>query len=399
MKIGIDIRPLQRETRFRGIGKYLEHLLLAMAKLPDEHHLVFYAEGGLPLPKNVIDAFRDKEVILLPAYRLSRIRFVRAFAPPSRIIKPANDEVDVMFVADATVGMPDFNPTVAAFHDAIPLLFQDKEVIEQSRGWRKLKRQLASALYWRKYQAFLNSFTRIDHIVPISEQSARDLHKYVPGTKDIPYDVIYLGALPLTTAGKKPQLPKGLSSQDKFLLYVGGIDLRKNIAGLARDYVEVHRTHPDLKLVVVGKEFGLKDQLADYGWFKPFESVKYNDCVVAPGYVDDASLALLYEKAEAFVLPSLYEGFGLPVLEAMQAGCPVVMYDNSSLPEVAGDATLMVKNGAPMASAINRLLSDNKLREQLIRDGKVQAKKFSWDKSARATLDVLVKTAESNDGK
>ncbi len=392
MNIGVDIRPLQRETRFRGIGKHLEHLLAAMAKLPNEHHFIFFAEKGLPLPKELLETFSSSEIRYLPPYYLSRIRFIRAFAPPSRIIKTDPSEIDVMFVSDATVGMPKGAPVVAVFHDIIPFLFRDKEIIEKTKGIRKLKRQLASSLYWQKYQRFLNSFSQATHIIAISEQSKKDLHKYVPSTSHIPTTVIYHGAPDLLASSSKAKLPKSIKPNDTFLLYVGGIDLRKNIVGMAKAFVAIKKTHPKLKLVVVGKEFGLTDQLHDLGWYNALKGIDYAKDVINTGFVDDATLAVLYAKAKAFIFPSQYEGFGLPILEAMQEGCPVVTYDNSSIPEVAGDATLLVRDHPSFVSALRSALDDPKLRANLIKKGKQQAKKFTWEKSAKQTLAVLEKS-------
>jgi len=114
------------------------------------------------------------------------------------------------------------------------------------------------------------------------------------------------------------------------------------------------------------------------------------------GYVPrHAELAVFYSAADAFVFPSFYEGFGLPVLEAITCGCPVVTAANSSLTEVAGDAVLYADPNAPedIAAAILRLLEDAPLRESCVAKGKAQARRFSWDACARATLDVYRRLA------
>jgi glycosyltransferase involved in cell wall biosynthesis len=116
--------------------------------------------------------------------------------------------------------------------------------------------------------------------------------------------------------------------------------------------------------------------------------------VITPGFISDSDLAWLYGHAMAFVFPSRYEGFGLPVLEAMQAGCPVVAYDNSSIPEVAGDAALLVPDGDSLVPAITKVLKDEALRQTLIQKGKARAKRFSWDRTARETLGVLSEAAK-----
>ena len=121
-------------------------------------------------------------------------------------------------------------------------------------------------------------------------------------------------------------------------------------------------------------------------------------CVQFLEFVSDEDLAVLYQNARCFVLPSLYEGFGLPVLEAMQNGCPVITSKVSSLPEAGGDAALYVDplNVDDIASKINMLLTDKKLREELVEKGYQQVKKFSWEKTARETLKVLQEVAQNS---
>jgi glycosyltransferase involved in cell wall biosynthesis len=113
-------------------------------------------------------------------------------------------------------------------------------------------------------------------------------------------------------------------------------------------------------------------------------------------FVTDQDLPSLYKNAECFVLPSLYEGFGLPVLEAMQYGCPVLVSNVSSLPEVGGDACLYFdpENADEIAQKIDLVISDEKQRKEMIEKGKIQVKKFSWEKTAKQTLQVLEELAK-----
>jgi glycosyltransferase involved in cell wall biosynthesis len=119
------------------------------------------------------------------------------------------------------------------------------------------------------------------------------------------------------------------------------------------------------------------------------EAVKFLD------YVPDEDLPLLYKKAQCFVLPSLYEGFGLPVLEAMQYECPVVTSNISSLPEAGGEAALYVDPHNPddIAEKVLKILNDSSLRKDMIEKGKKQVAKFSWEKAAKQTLDILQEVA------
>jgi len=387
MNIGIDVRPLQKETQFRGIGVYLEHLLTSLAELKSSHHYVFFLEAGLAEPL-VIERFKDNEIIRLKPNRLARIRFIRAFVPKNRVIKASRGLVDVILEADGELGAPLHIPSVLVFHDIIPLLFKDDVVINQTSGFRKLKRQLASMLYSRKYKWFLRQYARATHILAISKNSLNDLRKYLPATKDVPATVIYHGGLRALTTTKQPEI---IDPRLPFLLYVGGIDIRKNVVGLLADFLEARQKFPQLKLVLVGKEFELKSQLADLGWYKALG--ENEDSIVITGFLEYQELAWLYKHAQAFVFPSRYEGFGIPILEAMDVGCPVIAYNNSSIPEVAGDAAMLVPDGASLTPAITEIMTSKTLRNRLQSAGLKQAKKFQWRTTAIQTLALLERVA------
>lgn len=181
---------------------------------------------------------------------------------------------------------------------------------------------------------------------------------------------------------------KNLASK-RFLLYVGGIDSRKNIMKLLQSFFNLKSENPDLRLVVVGKEFEFKDQLKDIGWTNLMDAnSQFMNDVISTGYINGDDLTYLYSRAEAFIFPSSYEGFGLPVLEAMQAGCPVIAYNNSSIPEVTGDAALLVKDGESLTPAIQKVINDADLRQSMIKIGKKQAEKFSLKTTVQEIIDI-----------
>lgn len=392
MNIGIDLRPLQKETQFRGIGVYLSHLLTSISKLNNNHSYVFFVERSLPVPK-IVNLFSSSEVIKLRPNRLARIRFVRAFVTKNRVIDTTKDVVNVLFEADGELGAPKGVPSVLVFHDIIPMLFRDDDIINQTTGIRKIKRQIASALYGKKYGWFLRQYVGASHILAISKNSLADLHKYVPESRKVPATVIYHGGLQFEKGGEKR--PPSVKEDTSFILYVGGIDIRKNIVGLLKDFLEAKKSHPDLKLIVVGKEFELASQLEDLGWNKLLDG--HENSVIKTGFVSYVELAWLYKNAKAFVFPSRYEGFGIPILEAMDARCPVIAYNNSSIPEVAGDAALLVDDGKSMKPAILKLLNSTSLRSKLVEDGVKQASKFQWSDTAKKTIALLEKVADENE--
>lgn len=171
----------------------------------------------------------------------------------------------------------------------------------------------------------------------------------------------------------------------RFLLYVGVLEPRKNVPMLLHAFAKIAVQFPEVPLVIAGKKGWMYDAI-----FAELTALGLADRVVFTGYVPEEDLPRLYGGARAFVYPSLYEGFGLPVLEAMQCGAPVITTDISSMPEVAGKAALLVKpddiNG--LAEALARVLSDDALAADLKQRGLARAAEFSWESAARETRAV-----------
>ena len=179
-----------------------------------------------------------------------------------------------------------------------------------------------------------------------------------------------------------------------FILYVGSLEPRKNINTLIASYVQLRRDNPGLKpkLVLIGGESPL---FADVR----LRVKDYAGDIVFKGFIDDETLRAYYSKAALVAYPSLYEGFGLPPLEAMASGTPVVTSDGSSLPEVVGDAAFMVdpRSTEQLTGAMVRLLTDQGLRKKLIDSGRRQVERFNWYRVARNTLAVYYEVAREGD--
>jgi glycosyltransferase involved in cell wall biosynthesis len=176
-----------------------------------------------------------------------------------------------------------------------------------------------------------------------------------------------------------------LGLPNEYLLYVGNLQPRKNLPRLLRAYVGLHADGIRVPLVIVGQRAWLSDEI--------FETVRRHglkDSVYFTGYVPIDDLPALYTSALAFVYPSLFEGFGLPVLEALACGVPTVTSSVSSLPEVAGDAALLVdpRDTAALSAALARVLSDTDLRVRLTAAGPLRASTFSWERCAAQTAAI-----------
>ena len=391
MKLGIDIRPLQGETRYRGIGKSLEFFLDSFAvNLPADIEPVFYIDKTLQAPE-ALSMFPQASCIKVDGSPLGRMRYVRSVLPSYPLLKVRKRDVDVVLQYDAALGIPKNVPTITIFHDLIPYLFRDQERRLPAQGMRKVKNSLARNLYWQKYLRVLKSYPRSKHVVAISTASKKDLLNYATVIQPSQVSVVPHGVRPFIVSGKPTKKVISLTAE-QYLLYVGGIDFRKNVTGLLKTFFELKSTYPKLKLITVGKEFGLDDQLEDLGWNEQLRlHPREARDVVSPGFLSETDLHYLYANAAAFVFPSRYEGFGMPLLEAMQAGCPVIAYKNSSIPEVAGDAALLIEDGEDLKEAVGSLLDSNSMRQQYIKKGLSQVKKFTWDNTVSQILEICRK--------
>ncbi len=237
------------------------------------------------------------------------------------------------------------------------------------------------------------AISRCDKIITISQSSKKDILKFYPDVSEDKIAVIYHGfdqemfACERSLLEEK-KLKKDLKIFGKYILYLGAIQPRKNLAVLisAFEKIKADEKAADLKLVLAGEKAWLWKDV-----FKQIEKSPYRKDILTPGRIKFESIGHLMRGAEIFCFPSLYEGFGIPVLEAFAAGVPVVCTDNSSLPEVAGEAALYFsgEDVTQLTKNLKNILVDQDLRNSLIAKGKQQAAKFSWEKCARETLECL----------
>ena len=227
-----------------------------------------------------------------------------------------------------------------------------------------------------------------DLIITISESSKNDIIKYLHVTPDhiyvTPLASRYYPNYLSPETREQLKLSVNYDFSKPYILFVSTIEPRKNIINLISAYNSLKEKYKiEHQLVLIGRK----------GWhyepiFAAIESSPWRSQIHHLDYLSDELVALFYSKAEAFVYPSYYEGFGLPVLEAMTLGAPVITSNTSSLPEVAGDAALFVNPDNPMdlVDAILQIISDSNLRRELIEKGHERAKLFSWERTARETL-------------
>lgn len=381
ISVGLDLSALDKGFKShaeRGIGRYAAELKKFFDGIRDDAVSVGFFDHNM-LHAGFLDRLADrapigrqtlKQQLLYPFnLRRGRMRDFSALHFPAHMDPPSWC----------------FVPYAVTVLDLIPLVLEDLYRAEQP-GWRF------------KFARFLENkaIKGAKLILAISENTARDVERIlgIPGEKIVvtPLGVdekFFSGsALEPKLVGEKYSIPADVP----VVLYVGGIDPRKNIFSMLETLLDVRKIkieagEPAPILVMAG---GIQSQKE---WPKVKAKVSalgLDDAVVFTGYVPDEELLALYKLASVFFFPSLYEGVGLPPLEAMAAGLPVVSSNTSAMPEVLGGAAVMVdpRNKRQMASEISSLLSDAPRRERMSQEGRLQAKKFPWRATGEKTLEA-----------
>ena len=292
----------------------------------------------------------------------------------SRIVLPAylffHRDIDVFFAP------AHYSPTYVP----APLVVTIHDVAYHYFPKEFLKKDLYKLNVWTK-----QSLDKASKVIAVSRNTKDDITK-VYGTPSSKVSVVYNGF------DTNETLKIVSNKNDKpFLLYVGTLQPRKNISFLINALAEFKKSHEDYQLRIVGRKGWLYEDI-----LKTAEKLNIKGDVIFEGFVPDTKKNELYAKAVCFVMPSLYEGFNIPCLEALSLGCPVVAANTSSLPEVGGNACLYFDptDKASLLAQLEAITTDKKLCTSLISKGKQQVKKFSWQKSAQETLDVIMKAVK-----
>ena len=358
VRIGIDARKLHDF----GIGTYIRNLLRQLARLDRETEFVLFSrpedrEGLAALGPNfravaeTAGNYSVSEQLRIPlALRRERVTLFHA---PHYVLPPL-------------VGCR----AVVTIHDCIHLMFPQYLPHRVAHAYARASIALAAR--------------RATRVLTVSESSKRDILRFVDAPED-KIDVIYnsyderFGVEP--REGDVVRVRERYQLHDEFVLYAGNVKPHKNLERLIDAFHLVRNRGLDhLKLVLIGDEISKYSALR-----RAVHQHQLHKYVRFLGYLPEETLAVMYRLAGVFVFPSLYEGFGLPPLEAMASGTPVVTSNVSSLPEVAGDAALLVDPYDPhaIADGIFRVLTNEDLRRDLRRKGLARAHQFSWEQSVR----------------
>jgi glycosyltransferase involved in cell wall biosynthesis len=383
VKIAIDARRI----RDFGVGTYIRNLLQALGTLgaPHEYHLICGAEDKAQfsaLPPNfhtVIYNRRDSS-------RLDHFELPRLL----HSIRP-----DLTHIPFHRVPLLMPKPYLTTIHDLSSLFFDDASRLLHAAHIFRLRRGLERAA----------------RIIAVSGATQRDVVNLVPSAgsrtrliynapdpqfleKRLPSDARAAG--PEAAARERHRILERYQIRYPFLLYAGSIRPQKNIPRLieafavARSSLEGHPAYKDLRLIVIGDEISRHPKVR-----RAVIQSRVEHCVRFLGFIPFDTLRIFHELAVAFVFPSLYEGFGLPPLEAMASGTPVIASAVSSLPEVVGGAAMLVnpENVFDIARGITEVLTNDELRRDMIERGRIQAAGFSWGRTAGEVLSLYEEVA------
>lgn len=229
-----------------------------------------------------------------------------------------------------------------------------------------------------------------DTIITISEFSKSEILKYL-SVDPVKIKVLPFGIDPeMINLELNKEISQPISIPEKFLLFVGNVKPHKNLINLLRAFEILLQSGKDYKLVIVGKKEGFIT--GDKEVFEFIEGNKLlNEHIIFTGQIENRELYNYYRKASVFIFPSLYEGFGIPPLEAMICGCPVIATDLTAIPEICGDAVLYIKALDPVdiAEKINILINDKSLKDELVKKGYLQVSKFPLTKFSHNLKEVI----------
>ena len=377
MKIALDVRRI----RDFGVGTYIRNLLQAMAaeNAPHQFHLICSDEdrNQIPvLPANYqFESYNRRDSSRADHYSLPRLL--------------GKLRVDLTHIPFHRVPLMMAKPYVVTIHDLSSLFYDEATGILHAARVFRLKRGLE----------------RASRVIAVSGATRRDVANLVPHAADrvrLIYnapDPQFMGRGPSSsaagaaaaTARERHRILERYQIRYPFLLYAGSIRPQKNIPRLieafavVRQKMEEHGGYKDLRLIIIGDDISRYPNVR-----RAVIQSRVEHCVRFLGFIPLDTLRVFHELATAFVFPSLYEGFGLPPLEAMASGTPVIASQVSSLPEVVGGAAMLVnpENVFDIARGIEEVLLNPELREEMITRGRRQAGRFSWARTAREVLAV-----------
>ncbi|WP_291583538.1 glycosyltransferase family 4 protein [Clostridium sp. UBA6640] len=365
MKIGIDARAA-KWYRGTGIGTYTHQLINSLNKVDFiNKYLLFTAENY----NSQID-FKDN-FFLSPIKESNSCNFWDEVNIPNIL---NGKDTDIYHVPQNGVGLPIEKkcPFIITLHDTIPVH------MPETVGDRYLE------IFTTKMKSIVDNS---DGIITVSEFSKEDISKDFNYPKEKIF-VTYLASekiyKPIDKVIASSILKKQYSLPNNYILYVGGFSPRKNILGLIKAYSKLPRNIMQSHNLVIAGNKGKSYEL----YKKCAEEYNVDNYVIFPGFISMEYMPYLYNSASLFVYPSFYEGFGLPPIEAMACGIPVITSNATSIPEIVGDAAVLFNPNDidELSSKLYEVLMDENIKQQIIHKGFIKNNSLSWEKTALDTL-------------
>ena len=341
MKIAIDVSPIFQSSlhKVRGVGMYIKNLTENLQKIDKKNTYVFFETKE--------DLSNSIDLVHFPYF------------DPFFLTLPLRNKIK----------------TIVTVHDLTPIVFR-----------QHFPSGIKGGIKWNIQKRLLK---RVDKIITDSDSSKKDISRIL-GIDPDKISVIYLAPANFFNKLEGGEWEKTLRRKydlpEKFALYVGDVTWNKNLPNLVDAFLKTN-----IPLVMVGKALINKDFDKKNPWnsdlLQIINKIENEKQFLRLGFLSEEELVQIYNLATLFVMPSFYEGFGLPVVEAMRCGCPVVTTREGSLKEVAGDAALFVEtNIDSIKEGVEKVFSDINLQKELSQKGQEQAKKFTWEKTARDTI-------------
>ncbi len=369
MRIAVNVRFLIKD-KFEGVGWYTYEIISRIVRKHPEHEFLFIHDR--PLAPEYIFADNVRSIkTWLPSRHPILWYFWFEHAIP-RIL--AREKADLFLSFDGHLSVKTDVPSIYVLHDLAYLHYPNEIPNTVLQFYKK---------YIPQYVA------KAAHIISVSEHGAQDLQQQFPKVQKQNISVVGNGCR---------QIFQALSSEDKkatrikhsngkpYLFFVGAVQPRKNIRRIIEAFDYVAKEFPDTQLLIAGRHAWKTDTIKE-----AYEASTYKDNIQFLGFVEDSELAKLMASTEALVYPSLFEGFGVPVLEAMHCDVPVISSKGSSMAEVVGEAGLLVDPTSveQLGAAMRTVIADKNLAQQLIAKGQIQRQKFSWDIAADKMYTVI----------
>ena len=405
MKVGFDFRAMQAGHELRGIGEVLRNAVTELdARLPASDGFVIASEPRPPAVGHLVDELatsgRPIEQVVVPAPPSDLRRLDRLRDNLSAEQQQAFEAVDVLIQVDFGLGVPESVPTVLFVHDLIPLELGDRYPHRYLPRYRAARRRgmpvVEAATRAARRELYVRNLTRAltraDAVLTYSAYTAAGIERFAAD-----HAVDGLGSrLRVARLGSRLDSATGSALNPleqmrfeatgldvrPFVFFVGGADERRRLDLLVDAFNHLRSRGHDLQIVLAGDTLATLDTLAVPSARDAIMASSYRHDIHLLGYVSRAQRQWLYEHAAALVFPSELEGFGLPVVEALAAGCPVVAFDNSSMREVAGPGCHLVgESWRELASGIAEVLElDPTARAAEVDAGRRWAREFTWDR-------------------